>query len=218
MEKISSTTPAGLQIQMLSPDTWSVFETLFEKHKGCGGCWCTYNLCPISRFNRMTRDERKTFQRDLVSRNLSPGLLVLDGDSAVGWCQFGLAECFPRFDRIRAYQTLAIPPELVPSWRISCFLVDKDHRGEGISVLALDAALAHIQQHGGGIVEAFPIDLPGSSKPQYTGSASMFRKRGFEAVARLGTRILLMRLRVSSNTVPVVHRRDTGMIGGKGRS
>jgi hypothetical protein len=50
-----------------------------------------------------------------------------------------------------------------------------------------------IQQKGGGIVEAFPFDIPGAKRPSYTGSVKMFRLEGFEEVARLGKITVLMR-------------------------
>lgn len=99
-------------------------------------------------------------------------------------------------ERMRAYQELAVPPELKPHWRISCIFVDKHRRREGLSQLPLKAAMESIQQKGGGIVEAFPFDIPGAKRPSYTGSVKMFMLEGFEEVARLGKITVLMRKKV----------------------
>jgi hypothetical protein len=47
---------------------------------------------------------------------------------------------------------------------------------------------------GGGIVEAFPLNVPGIPCPLYTGSVKMYEREGFEAVGRLGKNTVFMRL------------------------
>jgi hypothetical protein len=65
-----------------------------------------------------------------------------------------------------------------------------------LSQLPLKAALDGIRQKGGGIVEAFPFDIPGAKRPSYTGSVKMFAREGFEEVARLGKITVLMQKRI----------------------
>lgn len=178
----------------LRPETWGDFETLFGKHKGVrGGCWCTYFRCTSVEFEGMTREERKAFQKDLVEQNRGHGVFVYDGNTPVAWCQFGPPEEFPRYDRMRAYQKLDLKPDEMPRWRISCLFVDKHRRKEGLSKMALQAALEKIKESGGGIVEAFPLNLEKRSQPPHTGSVDMYIDEGFQTVAPLGKNILLMR-------------------------
>ncbi len=54
--------------------------------------------------------------------------LVYDGDGCVGWCQFGSTEELPRIKRRRACESVEVP---VSDWRITCFFVDKEYRGQG---------------------------------------------------------------------------------------
>lgn len=186
---------AEFAVKEFSKETWVDFESLFGKHKGVrGGCWCTFNLCTSAQYDKMTKDERKEFQKSLANQGLCSGILVYDKDTPIAWCQFGLAEKFPRFERMRAYNELDLPIDLQPRWRISCLFVDKHRRGEGLSRFALKSALESIRKHGGGVVEAFPLDVPGARYPQYTGSEKMYKEEGFETVARLGKITLLMRL------------------------
>lgn len=183
------------EIKAFSKDTWADFDALFGKHKGVrGGCWCTFHLCTSTQYDQMTRDARKAFQQTLVEQGQGSGLLVYDQRAPIAWCQFGPAAALPRYDRGRAYRELAIPAELKPQWRISCLFVDKHRRGEGLSRFALQAALTSIRERGGGVIEAFPLDVPGARYPQYTGSPEMYRQEGFEEVTRLGKNTLLMRL------------------------
>ena len=97
---------------------------------------------------------------------------------------------------MRAYQALHIPVEFAPQWRISCIFVDKHQRKQGLSRYAFQVALEMIRQRGGGIVEAFPLDIPGITHPQYTGSVKMYAQAGFQEVARLGKNTVLMRLKI----------------------
>jgi len=182
------------EVKEFTRETWSDFDALFGKHKGVsGGCWCTFNLTTSSQFNKMTRDERYEMQHQLTEDDKSCGLMIYDAGVPIGWCQYGPAENFIRFERTRAYQALEVPTELKPQWRISCIFIDKHRRREGLSQLPLKAALEAIEKKGGGIVEAFPFDIPGAKRPSYTGSVKMFTIEGFEEVARLGKITVLMR-------------------------
>lgn len=92
--------PEIYDVKEFTRETWHDFDTLFGKHKGVrGGCWCTFNLCTSSQFNKSTREERKEMQRLLAEEERSCGLMIYDAGIPIGWCQYGLAENFPRFDR-----------------------------------------------------------------------------------------------------------------------
>lgn len=177
------------------PETWPDFEALFGKHKGVrGGCWCAFNRCATTyQFDKMAKDERRAFQRELALSGRGCGLLVYDQGTPIAWCQFGQAGDFPRIDRMRAYQALDLPAPREPLWRITCLFVDKHRRREGWSQVALRAALDRIRQRGGGTVEAFPFEVPGVARPSYTGSVSMYAQEGFQEVARLGSVTVLVR-------------------------
>ncbi len=182
------------EVRDFSQTIWSDFETLFGKHKGVrGGCWCTFHLCTSTQYDQMTRDERREFQKDLAYHGRSYGLIVYDVGTPVTWCQFGPAAEFPRYDRGRAYKELSLPASLAPQWRISCLFVDKHRRGEGLSQFALKAAIESIRKHGAGVIEAFPLDVPTARYPQYTGSIKMYKREGFQIVARLDKSTVLMR-------------------------
>jgi len=85
-------------------------------------------------------------------------------------------------------------------WRITCFFVDRDHRGRGVAKIALHAALESIKKQGGGIVEAFPVvSKKMATVPEWRwfGTPGMFQKEGFQRVGPLGTSGVLMRKRFS---------------------
>lgn len=178
----------------LTAETWADFEALFGKYHGVrGGCWCTYHQCASGDYKRLSKDERREFHRKRVLDGTATGLLLYDGDAAIGWCQFGRAEIFEQINRGRAYQQLAISDDLKPDWRITCLFIDRTYRRRGLSDLLLAETLSAIEGLGGGVVESFPFVLPDIDKPQYTGSVKMYERHGFEPVSMLGSITLLMR-------------------------
>jgi ribosomal protein S18 acetylase RimI-like enzyme len=82
-------------------------------------------------------------------------------------------------------------------WRITCFVVDKNHRKSGVATVALRAALESIRNHGGGLVEAIPVSRTDQGPGyMYTGTVSMFEKAGFKTIGPFGagrTTTVLMR-------------------------
>jgi GNAT superfamily N-acetyltransferase len=185
--------------RLLTPATWPDFEALFVRHGGLhGGCWCTYHRMTMSAYISSSKEERRALSERLVLSGEATGLLLYDGETVVGWCQFGKAEGFPAFDRMRDYVRLEIPATLRPVWRITCFVVDRDRRREGLSRRLLEETLKAISGLGGGIVEVFPLELPGSVRPQYTGSVKMYLEHGFTDVAGIGKHNRLLRRYIES--------------------
>lgn len=177
--------------KLMNEETWPNFEAMFQKHKGVrGGCWCTFHQCSSSEFQKMQKEERRDFHRERVFGGTSTGVIYYEDDCPVAWCEFGKAELFEQINRNRAYKNLSL--EVKPEWRICCIFTDKEHRKEGLSKKVLSAALTLIEEMGGGKVEAFPLDIPGNEKPQYTGTVKMYLEEGFKVVAPLGKYQLLM--------------------------
>jgi GNAT superfamily N-acetyltransferase len=181
----------------LSPETWPEFARLVEAHHGIfGGCWC------ISFHLTGKEEERgakayRAMKEKLVREGRAHAALVLDGSKAVGWCQFGPTGELPNIRSRKAYE--AGRGEL-PDWRITCFFVDRERRGEGIATVALREALREIGRLGGGKVEAYPEDYAGqrtSNSFLCSGTLGMFEKAGFQR-----DRKIALRRWVVNRTVP----------------
>ena len=130
----------------------------------------------------------------------SHAILVYDDQTPVGWCQYGRQDELPRIDARRTYRKAAPAVRVTNLWRITCFFVDRDHRGRGVAKIALHAALESIKKQGGGIVEAFPVvSKKMATVPEWRwfGTPGMFQKEGFQRVGPLGTSGVLMRKRFS---------------------
>ncbi len=137
----------------------------------------------------------------LVKEGRSHATLVYEGETPVGWCQYGPSDEPPRIDAGRNYRRAA--PEVSGRlWRTTCFFTDRRHRGRGVSKEALKGALASVARQGGGTVEACPVASPKMAAVpgwRWFGTPGMFEEEGFRRVAKLGTSGVLMRRAVAAS-------------------
>ena len=164
---------------------------------------------PIPHADGSPRAERKD-KCELVEQGRAHGIVVYDGDTPIGWCQFGRVDELPLAELARqpTTATTARMP-LAADWRITCFVTDKRYRQRGVASSALDAALEAIRSSGGGVVEATPVvgwtrgqgavrerdvDRLGAvvaargtfGHVTTQGTAAMFERAGFEAIEVMG--------------------------------
>src|SRR5207244_13016536 len=149
-----------------------------------GGCWCMFyqRSKPVGRgttsdqWKRINRRDKRKF----VRQGRSHAILVYDGRTPVGWCQYGGQEELPRIDARRTYRKVAPRVGVKKLWRITCFFVDPKYRGRGVAKFALRAALDSIGNKGGGVVEAYPVASPKmAAVPEWrwSGTPRMFPRK-----------------------------------------
>jgi hypothetical protein len=83
-----------LTIQPLTPELWPALEDLFGEHGAVNGCWCMYWRIGND-YRKRPPEANKAAFCELVKCGPTPGLLALDGDLAVGWCQLTPREALP---------------------------------------------------------------------------------------------------------------------------
>ncbi|MGB9463953.1 MAG: GNAT family N-acetyltransferase [Candidatus Acidiferrum sp.] len=181
----------------LSKKTWPDFEKLFSQGNGWDACQCMHFHRPCalpknkwlhSRTQRAVRNRRE--KQELLDRGGSHGILVYANGEPVGWCQYGPKDELPRIDNSRKYRAHAPEPSADKLWRITCFVVLKKYRKQGVASAALKAALESIRKKGGGLVEAYPItrwESRAFGNESTHGTASMFKQEGFKLVAPFGS-------------------------------
>lgn len=195
----------GYTTRELSLRTLADFERLAQKQ---GSCWCMYYQRPRPMGRGSSNDERRRInrrdKRALVREARSHAILVYEGKTPIGWCQYGRQEELPRIDAGRNYRKVG-PGGAGALWRITCFFVDPHHRRKGVATAALRAAVQSIEKQGGGIVEAFPVvskKMAAVPEWRWFGTPGMFRKEGFSTVASLGTSGVLMRKTIPGGQNP----------------
>ncbi|MBX3144019.1 MAG: GNAT family N-acetyltransferase [Trueperaceae bacterium] len=167
-------------IRPLTPATWDAFAGLVERHNGIfGGCWCTYFHDCSARGPGY--DGSKAFKKQLVEAGQAHAALVMLGDEAIAWANFGRPDELPNIHHRKQYLAQA---DGMPDYRITCVFVDRRHRGQGVTELAIQGALDLIARAGGGRVESYPHDLTHQTKKMsssflYNGTRRLYERLGF---------------------------------------
>lgn len=184
-------------IKPLEAETWDAFVDLAEKHNGVwNGCWCTW-FHPACAEKGGSAEGNRAYKERLVREGKAHAALVMDGDVALAWCQYGPPDEVPSIYHLREYNAGLVK---APDYRPTCFFVDRDYRRTGVAAVALQGALDLIAKAGGGVVEAYPQDTSGkrtSGSFLYNGTRSLFEKAGFDYERPKGKNHCVMRRTVS---------------------
>jgi GNAT superfamily N-acetyltransferase len=184
-----------LECHPLTPERWADFEQLFGERGACGGCWCMYWLLPHSEFQSRKGAGNRQAMKALVDAGKSPGLIGYLDSEPVGWVALA-----PREEYIRLASSRILKPiDAVPVWSVTCLFVDKEHRKKGVSVALLRAAVEHVRERGGRVVEGYPVEPVKDTVPAafaWTGLASAFLAAGFTEAARGSATRPIMRFEI----------------------
>ena len=155
--------------------------------------WPGSNPVTLHQPNEKTRtaEGNRALKERLVREGRAHAALVLDGEEAVAWCEYGSCAELPNIYHRKQYDEEA---DVRPDYRITCLFTDKRYRRRGVSAMALHGAVGLIAAAGGGVVEGYPHDPEGRRVAVlYNGTRAMFEREGFELVRRKGQRNTVMR-------------------------
>jgi len=189
-----TSTTSEYGIAPLDPATWDAFQALVERHNGVfGGCWCTW-FHTLQSEKTHDADDNRDLKKRLVTEGRAHAALVMDGDRAVAWCQYGAPEELPNIYHRKEYDATSERP---PDYRITCIFVDRSYRHRQLSEVALNGALDLIARSGGGVVEGYPHDNQGKRvSVLYNGTRPLFERAGFSYDRPKGSRNCVMRTEV----------------------
>ncbi len=177
----------------LTAGRWESFVDLFGRERGASsGCWCMWWRITASKWNGMTREERRDGFYRCVASGIPTGVLAYEDDLAVGWCAVGPRETLPRLNRSR----VAAPLDAVENvWAINCFYIRSGFRRSGMMEMLVEAAVDYARDNGAVAVEACPIEPERRLQwgEGFVGIASAFRDAGFSEVLRRSPKRPLMR-------------------------
>ncbi|MFQ5555371.1 MAG: GNAT family N-acetyltransferase [Acidimicrobiia bacterium] len=152
-----------------------------------------WNRQTSAEYEQLKGDPNRRALEALVVAGHVPGLLAYRDGTPVGWVSLGPREVFGRLGRSRVTK----PVDDTPVWSITCFVVDRAHRGTGVATALLDAAVVFAGAGGAAAVEGYPVEPRSSEMPPiyaWMGLASMFAGAGFTEIARRSETRPLMRL------------------------
>ena len=191
----------AIKTRELTPGQWPAFERLFGPRGACGGCWCM--AWRVERGGKLWEETQgepaRCMMRALVRGRKAHGVLAFEGSEPVGWCSLGPRAHFPRLERTRAYRR----EDTEGVWSINCFFIPRERRGQGLSRVLLQAAIAACRHHGAAVVEGYPATLTrrGQRLPAafaWMGPLAIFEQAGFREVQRLSPSRPLVRLELSA--------------------
>jgi GNAT superfamily N-acetyltransferase len=169
------------EIKPLTPGSWDLFADLNTRAGGMfARCWCVA-------FHAEREDHEpgfegnRAFKKAMVDEGIAHAALVMEGDQAVAWAEYGTPEELPDIHHRKEYDATN---ERQVDYRVTCIKVDKTRRRQGLAEVALRGAVDLIARAGGGVVEGYPHDLTNVTKKTsssflYTGTRSMYERVGF---------------------------------------
>ncbi len=191
-----------LNILPLTPDLWPALVDLFGDKGAVSGCWCMYWRIG-SQYRRRPGEANKEEFHQVVKNGPPPGLLALNGDLPVGWCQLTPRESLPWLDQTWRLKRV----DDVPVWSLSCLYVRKGYRKRGVTTALIKAALQAARQAGAPALEAYPLDANLSPSSTGTGFVSTFERLGFKIVARhVAARPIMRHDLQDLDVVKTIHR------------
>jgi hypothetical protein len=203
--------PSTIRLEVLSPDTYDDFASLFTEDGS--GCYCAAWRSMDSTWSSRCKDSSKpnrALTRTHVEAGGHVGFLAFDGDALVGWVGGGPKTAFPSMERERFGARLS--PFVSEAWVIGCLAWEGAGNRE-LGFRALVAAfIESAREARASVVEAFPV-RPGDPSRTYRGSEELYSSLGFEVAGSEhdGTAdILLVRL-VSPAAPKCALRQTTGL-------
>ncbi|GAB4517501.1 MAG: GNAT family N-acetyltransferase [Roseibium sp.] len=191
-------TDGATRFELLTPDHWNALVDLFGPQRGASsGCWCMWPFLRGRDWQALSRDQRRDALKERVDGGPAPGLLAFREGRAVGWVAFGPRERYLRFQFGKTSRPLETdtPERLRATYAVPCFFIRSGFRKQGLMGSLLEAAIAEMRAQGASHADACPIDpeKPLQWGEGFVGIAEVFRRSGFEEIARRSPKRPLMR-------------------------
>ncbi len=174
-----------VRVDDATAERWPDVVAVFEGPGDPGRCWCQWFFRGGSA-DRVHADANRAALRAQVEAG-SPGVLGYVDDVPLGWCAVAPRPGYTRLTRstlLRGTDGL----DDAEIWSVTCFVVRRAARRQGLSTALLAGALDLARRGGARVVEGYPVDpavrRPGSAAELFHGVLSVFLRAGFIEVAR----------------------------------
>lgn len=152
-------------------------------------CQCQWWTITSAEFQRTPIEQRQAMLRDEMQVAPPPALIAYVDGEAAGWVRVGPRTRQIRLGRTRNFTAHSEEPWDDDSvWAVSCFVVRKEFRRQGLNARLLDAAVDFARAGGARVIEAYPMDPDAGKKipvnDLYHGVLSTFEQAGFREIAR----------------------------------
>ncbi|HKA67810.1 MAG TPA: GNAT family N-acetyltransferase [Actinomycetes bacterium] len=189
-----------IEVRPASPDRWADVERALGPRGAYAGCWCMFFRMTGREFDARAGAANRQSLRDLVEDGeRPPGLVAYADGEPVGWCAIAPRPDYPRILRSPINTPAPDDDPADPAvWSVTCFYVQRAHRGSGVARSLLVAAVDLAAGHGARVIEGYPNDATGGAHPLsvYMGTPDLFRAAGFTEYLRRADRRSIMRREV----------------------
>jgi GNAT superfamily N-acetyltransferase len=152
-------------------------------------CQCQWWTITNAEFQRTPIEQRQAMLHDEMQVAPPPALIAYVDGEAAGWVRVGPRTRQIRLGRTRNFTAHSEEPwDDDAVWAVSCFVVRKEFRRQGLNARLLEAAIDFARAGGARVIEAYPMDPDAGKKipvnDLYHGVLSTFEHAGFREIAR----------------------------------
>ncbi len=172
----------AVRVVPATADRWPDLGRVFgPREKDPDSCWC-------QRFRRHGEPHnRDALHREVQEAAVPVGLLAQRDGEAVGWTRVVPRATLPGITGNRALARLL--DDDPDAWWVSCVVVRREHRGTGVGLALLEAAVDWAAQHGASVLDGHPVDTARSAAAAapsalFTGTLATFERAGFTEIGR----------------------------------
>ena len=167
-----------------APERWGDVEAVIGDCGDARRCWCAYWYRANADYRAGRRDgSNRGWLAGAIAGGPVPGVIAYHDGRSLGWCGLVWGDAAGGAGSTAPVDDAAV-------WSITCFVVLKDARRQGLMRRLIGAAVEHARERGASIAEAYPLDLGRKAYPGelFQGSLWAFLDAGFVEVARRAIR------------------------------
>ncbi|WP_223627775.1 GNAT family N-acetyltransferase [Microbacterium sp. EST19A] len=164
-------------------------------------CQCIWPVLSNKDWNETTTPQRTEMLRAEIDDGPPPGIIVYVDGEAAGWIRIGPRTKQARVPRTRIIAAASTEPFDDDSvWAVTCFVVRREHRGSGLNLELLRAAVDFARGSGARLIEGYPVDTGGAKQRTndlFHGTVGTFLAAGFAETTELkpGRTLVTLELR-----------------------
>jgi GNAT superfamily N-acetyltransferase len=196
----------GIDVRPCTPERWADLEAVLDGPGDPGRCWCQW-FFRGAQADRVHADANRAALRRQVAEGPPPGVLGYVDGVPTGWCAVAPRPSYTRLVRSALLRDTPAGALADPGvWAVTCFVVRRGSRRQGLAAPLLDGAVALARGAGATVVEGYPVDVAGRSSTSaaalYHGPLSVFLRAGFAEIARPAPDRPVVRLPLSGPAPP----------------
>jgi GNAT superfamily N-acetyltransferase len=192
---------ASVTVHDCTPDRWDDVVAVFEGRGDPARCWCQWFYRGASA-DWAHAEANRTALHEQARGERPPGVLGYLDAQPRGWSAVAPRPTYTRLVRSRVLEgTPSEQFEDAGVWAVTCFVVRRDARRQGLSAALLDGAVDLARRGGAAVIEGYPVDVSAKNRPSaaelYHGTLGTFLRTGFDVVATPAPGRAVVRLTLS---------------------